>query len=138
PRSGRRQLHADLGRQHPHDVLPAELSPRPAGRRRGRRPRSPARGRTGAGRRRTDAGMVRPRRALAGVASAVMVVAAALGSSARATAPMPAPFGAPVVVSDLDTGEPGVDVAPDGMIYINAPAGLFGPSHLWRSSDGVR
>jgi len=66
-----------------------------------------------------------------------MVVAAALGSSARATAPMPAPFGAPVVVSDLDTGEPGVDVAPDGMIYINAPAGLFGPSYLWRSSDGV-
>ena len=39
-------------------------------------------------------------------------------------------FGSPVVVTALDTGEPGIDVAPDGTIYVNAPAGLL-------SIDGV-
>ena len=33
-------------------------------------------------------------------------------------------FGAPVVVTGLDLGEPGIDVASDGTIYVNAPAGL--------------
>src|SRR5207245_4508099 len=33
-------------------------------------------------------------------------------------------FGSPVVVTGLDTGEPGIDVAPDGTIYVNAPAGF--------------
>src|SRR5213594_5008744 len=50
-------------------------------------------------------------------------------------------FGAPVVVTGLDTAEPGVDVAPDGTIYVNAPAGLLShapgsPSFVFRSDDG--
>src|SRR5207247_1816425 len=50
-------------------------------------------------------------------------------------------FGSPVVVTGLDTGEPGIDVAPDGTIYVNAPAGLLSnlpgsPSFVFRSDDG--
>src|SRR5436309_8749547 len=50
-------------------------------------------------------------------------------------------FGSPVVVTGLDTGEPGIDVAPDGTIYVNAPAGLLSnlpgsPSFVLRSDDG--
>src|SRR5437763_3251259 len=50
-------------------------------------------------------------------------------------------FGSPVVVSGLDTGEPGIDVASDGTIYVNAPAGLLSnvpgsPSFVFRSDDG--
>src|SRR5439155_1126552 len=50
-------------------------------------------------------------------------------------------FGAPVVVTGLDTAEPGVDVAPDGTIYVNAPAGLLShapgsPSFVFRSDGG--
>ena len=50
-------------------------------------------------------------------------------------------FGAPVVVTGLDTGEPGVEVASDGTIYVNAPAGLLSnipasPSFVFRSEDG--
>src|SRR5438132_7971030 len=50
-------------------------------------------------------------------------------------------FGPPVVVTGLDTGEPGIDVAPDGTIYVNAPAGLLSnlpgsPSFVFRSDDG--
>src|SRR5438445_7873665 len=50
-------------------------------------------------------------------------------------------FGAPVVVTGLDAGEPGIDVAPNGAIYVNAPAGLLSnlpgsPSLVFRSDDG--
>src|SRR5438445_12199239 len=50
-------------------------------------------------------------------------------------------FGSPVVVTGLDTGEPGIDVAPDGTIYVNAPAGLLSnrpgsPRCLFRPDDG--
>src|SRR5437899_1566759 len=50
-------------------------------------------------------------------------------------------FVAPVVVTGLDTGEPGIDVASDGTIYVNAPAGLLSnvpgsPSFVFRSDDG--
>jgi len=50
-------------------------------------------------------------------------------------------FGPPVVVTGLDTGEPGIDVASDGTIYVNAPAGLLSslpgsPSFVFRSDDG--
>src|SRR5262245_16083329 len=50
-------------------------------------------------------------------------------------------FGSPVVVTGLDTGEPGIDVASDGTIYVNAPAGLLSnlpgsPSFVFRSDDG--
>src|SRR5947199_247713 len=48
-------------------------------------------------------------------------------------------FGAPVVVTGLDLGEPGIDVASDGTIYVNAPPGLNvsgSPSLVFRSDDG--
>ena len=50
-------------------------------------------------------------------------------------------FGAPTVITGDDTGEPGIDVAPDGTIYVNAPSGLLSnlpgsPSFVYRSSDG--
>jgi hypothetical protein len=52
-----------------------------------------------------------------------------------------ATFGAPVVVSSADDSEPGVDVAPDGTLYVNAPVGVLAsvpgsPSDVFRSSDG--
>src|SRR5437763_16057424 len=66
------------------------------------------------------------------LAVALMVAPAARGAGG---------FGAPVVVTGLDTGEPGIDVAPDGTIYVNAPAGLLSnvpgsPSFVFRSDDG--
>src|SRR2546427_1421301 len=50
-------------------------------------------------------------------------------------------FGAPVVVTGLDTGAPGIAVASDGTIYVNAPAGFLSnlpgsPSFVFRSDDG--
>jgi hypothetical protein len=52
-----------------------------------------------------------------------------------------ASFGSPVVVTGNDLGEPGVDVANDGTIYVNAPTGLLSnlpgsPSDVFRSTDG--
>ena len=51
-----------------------------------------------------------------------------------------ATFGTPVVVSGDNDGEPGIDVAPDGTLYINAPVGLLSsvpgsPSDVFRSDD---
>lgn len=51
-----------------------------------------------------------------------------------------ASFGAAVVVSSDDAGEPSIDVAPDGKIYINAPSALLSnlpgsPSYVYRSGD---
>jgi len=59
-----------------------------------------------------------------------------LGGTARA-----ATFGSATVITGDDTGEPGIDIAPDGTIYVNAPAGLLSnlpgsPSFVYRSSDG--
>lgn len=54
-----------------------------------------------------------------------------------------APAGAftPTVVTGQDLSEPGIDIASDGTIYINAPGGLLSnlpgsPSAMLRSSDG--
>jgi hypothetical protein len=52
-----------------------------------------------------------------------------------------AAFTAPVVVTDQDVGEPGIDVAADGTLYVNAPVGLLSSlpgaaSLLFRSDDG--
>ena len=52
-----------------------------------------------------------------------------------------ASFGSPVVVTGDDLGEPGIDVANDGTIYVNAPTGLLSnlpgsPSAVFRSTDG--
>jgi hypothetical protein len=52
-----------------------------------------------------------------------------------------ASFGSPVVVTSANLGEPGIDVAGDGTIYINGPTGLLSnlpgsPSDVFRSDDG--
>src|SRR4051794_38053635 len=65
----------------------------------------------------------------------------ALMSSALTTSAGAATFSSPVVVTGDDTGEPGIDVGPDGTIYVNAPSGLLSnlpgsPSFVYRSSDG--
>jgi len=70
--------------------------------------------------------------------AAIAVIGAVLFGSGIARA---ATFGAPTVVTGDDTGEPGIDVAPDGTIYVNAPAGFLSnlpgsASFVYRSSDG--
>lgn len=50
-------------------------------------------------------------------------------------------FIAPVVVTGVDTAEPGIDVGRGGVLYINAPAGLLSnlsgsASYLFRSENG--
>jgi hypothetical protein len=68
------------------------------------------------------------------VALGVAAVAATLlPNTPAATA---ATFSTPVVVSGNDVTEPGVEVAPDGTIYVHAPAGLPLWSWLWRSTNG--
>src|SRR2546427_6752458 len=52
-----------------------------------------------------------------------------------------AAFNSPVVVTNANLGEPGIDVARDGTIYINGPTGLLSnlpgsPSDVFRSDDG--
>ncbi|GAC1611966.1 MAG: hypothetical protein NVS3B26_30150 [Mycobacteriales bacterium] len=69
--------------------------------------------------------------------TAATVSAGLLASSAAATTT----FAAPVVVSSLRASEPGVNVAKDGTIYVNAPDGLLStlpgsPSLVWRSDNG--
>jgi hypothetical protein len=66
---------------------------------------------------------------------ALLLVLVAGPASAHAS------FGSPVVVTSANLGEPGIDVAPDGTIYINAPTGLLSnvpgsPSDVFRSDDG--
>ncbi|HEX2027540.1 MAG TPA: sialidase family protein [Nitriliruptorales bacterium] len=76
------------------------------------------------------------------VASLGAVSVAAKGPSTAAPAGQSeAGFTAPVVVSEEDTAEPGIDAAHDGTLYVNAPVrllpGLLGSaSLLWRSDDG--
>lgn len=74
------------------------------------------------------------------------VALAALGGAAYLGSGQPAfsvaSFRAPVVVDPgIDASEPGVDVAPDGTVYVNAPAGLLSnlpgsASYVWRSDNG--
>ena len=71
--------------------------------------------------------------------------AAAAAASRGAVTLLPGPasagtFLAPVVVSSANVSEPGIDIAADGTIYINGPAGIgsklpFSPSYIWRSAD---
>src|SRR3954453_20364001 len=77
-------------------------------------------------------------RLLATIAGAMPLAAIWLVVPASAGA---ATFGSPVVVSEDNTGEPGIDVATDGTIYVNAPAGLLSnipgsASFVYRSGDG--
>jgi len=65
--------------------------------------------------------------AVAGLVSVALLPAtplAALGS-----------FGTPVAIPGANVGEPGINVAPDGSIYVNGPAGLL--SHLPGSASPV-
>jgi len=73
--------------------------------------------------------------------ASLSILALALGLVIAPGARGAGAFGSPVVVTGLDTGEPGIDVAPDGTIYVNAPAGLLSnlpgsPSFVFRSDDG--
>ena len=78
------------------------------------------------------------RRAPRGAVMAVLaLVVALLGGPAAAHAA----FNSPVVVTGDNLGEPGIDVARDGAIYVNAPTGLLSnipgsPSDVFRSDDG--
>src|SRR3954447_3716636 len=52
-----------------------------------------------------------------------------------------ASFGSPVVVTQQNVSEPGIDIASDGTIYVNGPSGLLSnlpgsPSPVFRSTDG--
>src|SRR3954470_13107753 len=77
-------------------------------------------------------------RAQRGVVVAVLaLVVAVLAGTGSAYAA----FNAPVVVTNANLGEPGIDVARDGTIYINGPTGLLSnlpgsPSDVFRSDDG--
>ena len=85
---------------------------------------------------------IKPSRPLMTVAAVGVVSLAAAtllpASQGRAHA---ASFGTPVVVSGDDVSEPGIDVAPDGTLYVNAPVGVLSnipgsPSKVYRSTDG--
>lgn len=70
----------------------------------------------------------------AGLATALVAVTAPGSASASV-------FGSPVVVTSDQVSEPGVDVAPDGTVYVNGPAGLLSslpgsPSRVYRSDNG--
>jgi hypothetical protein len=74
----------------------------------------------------------------AGLGAALPLAAVAPFGSGVAAA---ASFGTPVVVSSDNASEPGIDVAPDGTLYVNAPVGVLSnipgsPSNVYRSSDG--
>ena len=67
--------------------------------------------------------------------AAATLVPSAQGRAHAAT------FGTPVVVSGDDVSEPGIDVAPDGTLYVNAPVGVLSnvpgsPSQVYRSTNG--
>src|SRR4051794_35616589 len=82
----------------------------------------------------------RTRLLLAGLGTLAAASAAALTPLVDGVAAAAA-FGTPVVVSGDDASEPGIDVAPDGTLYVNAPVGVLSnipgsPSNVYRSSDG--
>src|SRR4051794_29499235 len=69
------------------------------------------------------------------VARTTAVVLGTPGTAHAAT------FGASVLVSGDNVSEPGIDVAPDGTLYVNAPVGVLSnipgsPSEVYRSGDG--
>jgi hypothetical protein len=69
--------------------------------------------------------------ALTVVSATAMVGAQQMGSSgAQGT------FGSPVAIPGATSGEPGVNVAPNGAIYVNIPVGLPTASQVYKSTDG--
>src|SRR3954463_1882746 len=82
----------------------------------------------------------RTRLLLAGLGTLAAASAAALTPLVDGVASA-ASFGTPVVVSGDNASEPGIDVAPDGTLYINAPVGVLSnipgsPSNVYRSTNG--
>src|SRR3954447_5062675 len=82
----------------------------------------------------------RNRLLLAGLTTLAAASAAALTPLVDGVASAAA-IGTPVVVSGADASEPGIDVAPDGTLYVNAPVGVLSnipgsPSNVYRSDDG--
>ena len=65
-----------------------------------------------------------------------------LGAAALAVTLLPnapanaATFNTPVVVSPNDVSEPGIEIAPDGTIYVHGPSGIPLWSTMWRSDTG--
>jgi hypothetical protein len=83
--------------------------------------------------------LTRRNAALAALAVTTATTAAALGPATHGLAA--GTFGAPVVVTGDNVSEPGIDVAPDGTLYINGPVGVLSnipgsPSMVYRSTDG--
>lgn len=68
----------------------------------------------------------------------VALSAAAVGAVVLPNLPsaQAATFGTPVVVSSANVSEPGVEIAPDGTIYVHGPNGLPITSSIWRSGNG--
>src|SRR5205823_6022537 len=71
---------------------------------------------------------------LAGAGAAVAVTSAPPAGATPTFAP-------PVIVTNLDISEPGIDVATDGTLYVTGPSGLLSnlpgsPSPVFRSIDG--
>lgn len=67
----------------------------------------------------------------------------ALGAVAVAASTLPnvpaaqaATFTTPVVVSGNNVIEPGIEIAPDGTLYVHAPPGIPLWSSMWRSTNG--
>lgn len=65
------------------------------------------------------------------------IAAAAFGTLLLPNVPADAAtFNPPVVVSPNDVTEPGIEVAPDGTLYIHGPNGVPIWSSIWRSDNG--
>src|SRR5436305_1326420 len=83
--------------------------------------------------------ILRRRTTLAAVG--VLAGAAAFSLTTPATSVLAATtFGTPVVVSGDNVSEPGIDVAPDGTLYVNGPVGVLSnipgsPSMVYRSDN---
>jgi len=87
-------------------------------------------------------GMKRIRRYAAIVGALGLSATAAVFGTTITTAGAANGFGTPVAVSapGVNSGEPGIDAASDGTLYVNAPAGLLAnlpgsASFVWRSDD---
>ena len=73
--------------------------------------------------------------------AATTAIAAAFGVVGAGTAVAAPTFSPAVVVTSQNLGEPGIDVASDGTLYINAPASLLSslpgsPSPVFKSTNG--
>src|SRR5436190_19934968 len=76
------------------------------------------------------------------LAAVIVLAASPLGGLAGTTsAGASGPFLAPVAIPGANVTEPGINVAPNGAIYVNGPSGLLSnlpgsPSPVFKSTDG--